>query len=278
LVSVTLRFPQALDSAELDILNTQGFAYELWRINPDTGEKQVIVYDYEYAGSNPRYIEKHVPVFNADWYLKVWPIRMWYGYPENLLLMIAGLFISFLVFFVVQNNAELKRMGFILENMAKSDPLTGIYNRRHFMEYTQMDIERIHRTKEDCFVIIFDLDKFKNVNDIHGHMTGDNVLIETASRIKAIIRPYDIFARYGGEEFIIYLSGINKSSIIDLAERLRLSICDKIFEFEGVSLNTSASFGIAQINEYDINNAIMYADKALYKAKNEGRNKVIFWE
>jgi len=279
LVSVTLRFPQALDGAELGNLNTRGFAYELWRINPDTGERQVIVSDYEHAGSNPRYIEKHVPIINADWYLKVWPIRMWYGYPENLLLIISGFFISLLIFFVVQNNAELKRMGLILEGMAKCDPLTGIFNRRHFMESTKIDVERIQRTNnEDCFVIIFDIDRFKNVNDIHGHIIGDNVLIEIASRIKTIIRPYDIFARFGGEEFIIYLSGINKSSIIDMAERLRLSICDKKFVYEGVSLSCSASFGIAQVSDYDINNAILLADKALYKAKDAGRNKVVFWE
>ena len=279
LVSVTLRFPQALDGAELGILNTQGFAYELWRINPDTGERQVIISDYEHAGSNSRFIEKHVPVINADWYLKVWPIRMWYGYPENLILIVAGFLISLLVFFVVQNNAELKRMGSVLEGMAKRDPLTGIYNRRHFMETTKMDIERARRTNnEECFVIIFDLDRFKNVNDIHGHVIGDNVLIETASRIKTIIRPYDVFARYGGEEFIIYLSSINKSSIIELAERLRLSICDKKFDFINASISTSASFGVAQITEYNIDKAILHADKALYIAKNEGRNKVVFWE
>ncbi|MCL2720507.1 MAG: sensor domain-containing diguanylate cyclase [Treponema sp.] len=278
LVSVTLRFPHALDGAELSILNTKGFAYELWRINPDTGEKQVIVSDYEYAGSNPRFIEKHIPIINADWYLRVWPVRMWYSYPENLLIIIAGFFISLLVFFVVQNNTELKQMGFVLESMAKCDSLTGIYNRRHFMESTKIDIDRIRRTNEDCFVILFDLDRFKSINDIHGHYIGDNVLIETTSRIKTIIRPYDIFARYGGEEFIIYLSGINKRSIIDMAERLRLSLCDKKFEYEGVSLDSSASFGIAQIIEYDINKAIMHADKALYKAKNEGRNKVVFWD
>jgi diguanylate cyclase (GGDEF)-like protein len=278
LVSVTLRFPQALDGAELNILNTQGFAYELWRINPDTDEKQVIASDYEHAGSNPRFIEKHVPVINADWYLKVWPIRIWYSYPENLILIIAGLLISILVLFVVQNNRELKRMGTVLEDMAKCDPLTGIYNRRHFMEYSKIDMERSRRAEEECYVILFDLDKFKSINDIHGHIIGDNVLIETTSRIKAIIRPYDLFARYGGEEFIIYASGANKNSITDLAERLRLSICEKKYEYESVSLNSSASFGIACIYECDINKAILHADKALYTAKNEGRNRVVFWD
>jgi CHASE1-domain containing sensor protein len=121
LVSVTLRFPDALDAAELSILRTQGFAYELWRINPDTNERQVIASCHEHAGSNVRYIEKHVPVINADWYLKVWPIRKWYSYPENLALIISGFLISFLIFFVMQNNYELKQMRFILEEMTRAD-------------------------------------------------------------------------------------------------------------------------------------------------------------
>jgi diguanylate cyclase (GGDEF)-like protein len=278
LVSVTLRFPQALDGAELSSLKAKGFAYELWRINPDTDERQVIASDYEHASLNPRYIEKNVPVLNADWYLKVWPIRMWYTYPENLILLTAGFLISLLVLFVAQNNVELKRMGTVLEDMARCDPLTGIYNRRHFMESSKMDIERARRAKEDCFVILFDLDRFKSINDIHGHLIGDNVLIETASRIKGTIRPYDVFARYGGEEFIIYASGANRNGIINLAERLRLSICNKKFEYEDVCLDSSASFGIAHIVEYDINKAILHADKALYTAKNEGRNRVVFWD
>jgi diguanylate cyclase len=178
----------------------------------------------------------------------------------------------------VQNNRELKRMGTVLEGMAKCDPLTGIYNRRHFMDSSKTDMERARRAKEDCFVILFDLDKFKSVNDMHGHIIGDNVLIEVASRIKSIIRPYDLFARYGGEEFIIYASGADKNSISNLAERLRLSVCDKKFEYENVSLNSSASFGIARIDECDINTAILHADKALYTAKAEGRNRVVFWE
>jgi diguanylate cyclase (GGDEF)-like protein len=278
LVSVTLKFPQALDAAELSIFKTQGLAYELWRVNPDTNEKQVILSNYENSKSNHRFIEKHVPVINADWYLKVWPIRVWYSYPESLVLIIASFFISFLVLFVMQNNFVLKRMRFVLEDMAKCDPLTGIYNRRHFMEDSQMDIQRASRQKDDCYIILFDLDKFKSVNDTHGHLIGDNVLIDTTTRIKAVIRPYDLFARYGGEEFIIYASGIDKNGIAALAERLRLSICDKEFEYEGVCLNSSASFGIAHIGDYDINKAILHADKALYTAKNEGRNRVVFWD
>jgi diguanylate cyclase (GGDEF)-like protein len=238
----------------------------------------VIASNYEHTSVYGPYIEKHVPVINADWYLKVWPGRLWYNHPENLALIIAGFFISLLVFFVMQHNVELKRMRVVLEEMAKTDPLTGIFNRRHFMEIALMNIERERRQNGECYIIILDLDKFKNINDTYGHVTGDIVLIETALRIKTAIRPYDLFARYGGEEFIIYASHIDKNGILEMSERLRLSICSKEFEHKSISISGSASFGIAHIDEYDIGKAIIDADKALYMAKETGRNRTVFWD
>jgi diguanylate cyclase (GGDEF)-like protein len=223
-------------------------------------------------------MERYVPVSNADWYLRVWPIRMWYNYPQNIAIIIASLLISLIVLFVTQNNYQLKQMKFVWESEAKSDPLTGIYNRRHFMEISGMNIERARRLNADCYIILFDLDKFKDINDTHGHVVGDKVLIETTVRIKDFIRPYDLFARYGGEEFIIYASDIDKDSIARMVERLRLSLCDAKFEFEGVSLFLSASFGVALVDDYDINSAMTHADYALYTAKKRGRNRTVFWD
>ena len=277
LVSVTLRFPEAIAEAELEILKAHGFAYELWKINPDTGERQVMVGDYEFAGSYARYFESRVSVSSADWYLKVWPIRAWYNYPQNIAYIIAGLIVSLLVFFITQNNYHLKKMKYVWESEARSDPLTGIYNRRHFMEISAMNTERARRLRVDCYIILFDLDRFKSVNDTHGHVIGDKVLIETTVRIKAVIRPYDLFARYGGEEFIIYASDINKDNVIKLAERLRMSLCSKMFEFGEIKLSSSASFGIAYLEDYNIEKAIFHADMALYQAKRGGRNRTVFW-
>ena len=276
LVSVALKFPQVLNEVELETLESKGLSYELWRINPDTNEKQVIMSNYGHSSKN-RFIEKRVSVFNTNWHLRVWPVRSWYDYPQNVVLVIAGFLISFLLAFVMQNNYELRQIKTVLECMARSDPLTGIYNRRHFMDISLMYVERARRLKEDCYIIIFDLDKFKDINDTYGHIIGDNVLIETASRIKAVIRPYDLFARYGGEEFIIYISEIDKNNIVQMVERLRVSLCDKKYEYEGVSFTSSASFGVAYIDNYDIKKAISYADKALYAAKKNGRNKIVFW-
>ena len=276
LVSVTLKFPQIIEKTEIDLLSTLGHAYELWRINPDTNERQVIASSGN-INPNARYIEKPVQILNAVWYLRVMPILMWYHYPENIALVIAGFCISLIVLFVMQNNYELKNMQTVFELMAITDPLTGIFNRRHFLEIVRVNIEKARRHKEDCYFTMFDIDKFKNVNDTYGHQTGDKVLMDVTARIKADIRPYDLFARYGGEEFIIFTSGITKTEICDMTERLRLSLYSRKYEYGDISFELSASFGIAPMQDYNLDKAIKQSDEALYAAKRAGRNCVVYY-
>jgi diguanylate cyclase (GGDEF)-like protein len=276
LVSVTLKFPEALDNAELERLRVQGYEYELWRVNPDTNEKQVLDSNITTANPNARYVEEHFQVMNADWYLRLLATRTWYHYPEVIILIFAGIFISFLVLFIAQNNHKLRQTRAELAVLAKSDPLTGIYNRRHFSELAQLDIERAQRFNETSFVILIDADYFKKVNDTHGHLVGDKVLIEFAKRIKETIRPYNLLARYGGEEFIIYMPNSNKEGVDAATERIRLKICTQPFVFSDISLNLSASIGVAIIGNDGIEKAIKHADDALYLAKKEGRNRVVF--
>ena len=276
-VSITLKFPQVLEHAELEIFDTYGYSYELWRINPDTDERQVIASNYEKFKPHYRFIEKQINILNAEWYLRVSPVRIWYSYPENIALVLAGFCISLLVFFVMQNNYEMKKMQMVFELMAITDPLTNIFNRRHFLEIVRINLEKARRIKEDCFFIMFDIDRFKLVNDTYGHQIGDRVLMDVSSRIKAGIRTYDLFARYGGEEFIVFVSGISKKEIIEMTERLRLSLCDRKFEYENVSIDCSASFGIACFTDYNIDKALKQSDEALYTAKRNGRNCVVYY-
>ena len=182
------------------------------------------------------------------------------------------------VFMLFKNIKLSKKM----KEMAQNDALTGIYNRRYFMELSSFQLARSVRTNIDCFIIIFDLDHFKSVNDKYGHQAGDQVLREVSRRVKNTIRPYDIFGRYGGEEFILLISDIvetNKENVINAAERARQEICKKPVIFEDIEIPVSASFGVAYaapIN--DLNIATKYADEALYKAKETGRNRVVFYE
>jgi len=277
LVSVTLKFPEVLEHAELEIFRTFGYAYELWRINPDTNEKQVIASSYDHFKPNSRFLERPVHILNAEWFLRISPIRIWYSFPENIALIIAGFCITFIIFFVMQNNYRLKTMQSVFELMAITDPLTGIFNRRHFLEIVRISIEKARRHKENCYLVMFDIDRFKQVNDTYGHQIGDKVLMDVTARIKADVRPYDLFARYGGEEFIIFTTGISRAEVSEMTERLRLSLCSRKFEYDDINFDSSASFGVAHMYDYNLDKAIKQSDEALYAAKRNGRNCVVFW-
>ena len=176
-------------------------------------------------------------------------------------------------------NAKLSRK---LKEIANHDALTGIYNRRFFMELASFQIARSQREKNTCFVVIFDLDHFKAINDTYGHLAGDKVLRDVAQRVKSIIRSYDVLGRYGGEEFIILLSDtkeIVKADAINAVERIRKEICKTPIEYENRELMITASFGIASTTvQNDLLTATKYADQALYNAKESGRNRVAFFE
>jgi len=170
------------------------------------------------------------------------------------------------------------KLGRQLKETASKDALTDIFNRRYFMELGLLHLERVLRTGGHSFIIIFDLDHFKRVNDTYGHQAGDEVLREIAKRVKKAVRPYDVFGRYGGEEFIILMSDIDKADVLKAMERIRQDVCKEPVRFEGKEIPVSASFGIAfAAPQNDMEAAIKYADEALYKAKAEGRNRVVFY-
>jgi len=110
LVSVTLRFPEALEKSGILMLEHQGFSYDLWRINPDTGEQQIITSGNKHFSGNVSYVERLVRIHNADWYFRIFPLRLWYEYPETWLLIFAGISISILISFLFQKNMELKKV------------------------------------------------------------------------------------------------------------------------------------------------------------------------
>ncbi len=277
LVSVTLKYPQALGGAELYLLEAQGFHYEIWRINPDNGQRQTIA-GYNKSPTTTHFVEKRIQLFNATWHFRITPVRAWYEYPETWLLIFSGLFISFLVAFTTQKNVELKIARSRLEKLASIDPVAKIANRRHFFELAPQYMEKALRTNGNCFIVLFDVDLFKKINDRYGHVTGDKVLRRIARRAKNSIRPYDLLARYGGEEFIMLISDIDKSAVRELVERVRENIARTPIRTSGAQISVTASFGIAQAApDNDFKTAIDLADKALYEAKDAGRNKTVFF-
>ena len=163
----------------------------------------------------------------------------------------------------------------LLKNQAVRDPLTSLYNRRYFEEEVTKRITEA-RVKGGCYsVFMIDADKFKSVNDTYGHKVGDKVLIELSSMAERALRDCDIVARYGGEEFICYLSDVGPEKAKVVADRLRETISKiVIYSDEGKPFNFTVSIGISSSEISDnIDTLIKTADEALYRAKENGRNR-----
>lgn len=200
IASVTLNYPQALEAAELDLLRNEGFAFEIWRISPDTGERQVIANsDYDYS-KNVNYAEHSMDILNAEWYFRLSPIRSWYEFPETWVCIIVGAFISCLIGFVFLHNYDLKNMKQELEILSFKDMLTGVDNRRGgFRKLEQLIV------KKKKFVLGYvDLNRFKYINDKYGHDAGDKALkYFTGAVMKLLDNSKQLFIRIGGDEFVI---------------------------------------------------------------------------
>lgn len=157
------------------------------------------------------------------------------------------------------------------------DSLTQVANKRALLDFLEKEFARAKRYQRPLSVIMIDLDHFKRVNDGFGHLMGDFVLREFARLVSARIRREELFARYGGEEFCVVLPELDRVAGHKFAEVIRAQIQDHSFEFEGNVLKMTASFGIAELSESmgRPDDLLLLADENLYKAKHEGRNRVI---
>ncbi len=166
-----------------------------------------------------------------------------------------------------------------LERLANTDPLTGLANRRHFMEVLEGELERSERYDRPISLVLLDLDHFKRVNDTHGHAAGDAVLRATADIMRSVCRDVDLPARLGGEELAILLPETRGEGAHTLAERLRDRLEDRSHEAaDGSRFHVTASVGLVTREGRDKGSAdgfLQRADAALYEAKEEGRNRVV---
>ena len=167
----------------------------------------------------------------------------------------------------------------ILRYQATTDPLTKIFNRRHFFDLAQQELERSQRYGRSLSIIIFDIDHFKEVNDTYGHAAGDEVLLKLSSRSAEILRENDVFARYGGEEFVILLPETDLEQAYQMAERMRKDCAETPLDLKLASVNLTISFGVANLGgeKLLLDELLLRADKALYEAKDAGRNQVAVW-
>ena len=174
---------------------------------------------------------------------------------------------------IALENARLHR---IVERQALIDGLTGLANRRQCEEALTSEIARADRLETTLTIVLADLDDFKAINDLHGHATGDDVLREFAAVLRATVRDSDLAGRWGGEEFLLLLPGADAIGAAQLADRVRSSLAERSFlGNDGTVVSVTCSFGVAQHTPgSDERDLFASADRALYRAKREGKNRV----
>jgi two-component system, cell cycle response regulator len=172
---------------------------------------------------------------------------------------------------------ELRSAREATEFQATHDFLTRLWNRAAIMGILGKELARQKREKGPLALIMADIDHFKQVNDVYGHLTGDAVLREASRRLESHVRPYDSVGRFGGEEFVVVVPGCERHDARVLAERLRLAFSETPIVTSEGELHVTLSLGVAVIDSGiipDSDSIIRAADEALYRAKNAGRNRV----
>ncbi|HHU94456.1 MAG TPA: GGDEF domain-containing protein [Alcaligenaceae bacterium] len=177
----------------------------------------------------------------------------------------------------VQDISEQVRLEQRMQNLALTDPLTGLANRRHFDERSEVELDQAMRTGSPLTALALDIDLFKKVNDTYGHAAGDEVLKALAQKVQSMLRGTDIFARMGGEEFVILLPETTIAQAASKAESLRKALAELVVSLpNGEQIQFTVSLGVAGLSENmkDLKPLLEAADEALYDAKHSGRNCV----
>jgi diguanylate cyclase (GGDEF)-like protein len=161
--------------------------------------------------------------------------------------------------------------------MSILDNLTGVHNKRYFLEFIEREIARALRYGSPLSLVMFDIDHFKRVNDTYGHLAGDAVLRELGRRLKPRVRREDLLARYGGEEFACVLASTACASALKLADDLRALVASTPFVHDDLQIAVTISLGVAELALGDkrVDELIARADQNLYAAKHGGRNRVV---
>lgn len=216
-----------------------------------------------YAGL--RYASHHV----APWYVVSTPVLHGLEY-FNIIAMVLLLAMGASVHLGAVIRGEK-----ILLDLADTDPLTGLVNRRHWLEAAQKAHRRLHEESLPFSVLLADVDHFKSINDRFGHATGDEVLRAISSALKTAVRGIDTVGRWGGEEFAVLLSGANEDDALRVAEELRGQIAGLDLRVDGHTVPLSMTLGAAQAQPGELVLAVVQrADVALYRGKAAGRNRV----
>ncbi len=179
---------------------------------------------------------------------------------------------------MVINITERKLLQQRLRELSYLDPLTSLANRRYFMERIAEELEEHYAKGTSVHVLLCDIDHFKLVNDLYGHLAGDAILKGFATVVHQVLKHSHTIARFGGDEFIISLVGMTTSQVMEKCNELRLAVQEYSFMYEGLRIPVCISIGVSAASPLttDITSLVWWADKALYEAKKQGRNRVVY--
>ncbi len=190
-----------------------------------------------------------------------------------------GVTVTFILLTTERVATELAAANRQLSEASRTDALTGLANRRAFLEVADAEVQRMRRTQRAFSLVLADIDRFKRVNDEMGHAAGDTVLREVAVRVRAAVRKLDAAARWGGEEFVFLLPETPIDGAVRAAETVRAALAAAPFVVEGGSFVITMSFGVAEhVSGRSIDATMAVADRALYRAKEAGRGRVVAGE
>ena len=265
LVSVTLKYPQVLEGAGLETLIKQGMVYEIWRVNPDDGQKQTIAGSSRIDDGNLRFLEERIRIHNADWYFRLAPVRYWYSYSETWILGVAGIFVSFLIAVIMQNNCDLSDMKDDLEVMVRTDPLTGLLNRKGLFH----TLEALAQSGERFLLFYLDLNYFKQINDTYGHGIGDLVLRGFSDKVRKHMSGDCIFARISGDEFVLVMRGGDREKAEKFWKAVDREFASPLLTVSGNDISLTFSRGLAVFPDDadSLDQLISCADKEMYTQK-----------
>jgi diguanylate cyclase (GGDEF)-like protein len=178
---------------------------------------------------------------------------------------------------VEERTVRLTTLNAQLEQLALTDTLTGLLNRRAFVDVARQEIAQSQRQHWPLALVMVDIDHFKSINDRYGHQAGDMVLCQAAAVIKRTIRAGDTLVRYGGEEFVLLAPDTDEEGALDLSERIRVCLRSEPVATERGAISVTASFGVTMLlpDDKDPEQLLRRADDALYLAKAQGRDRVI---
>ena len=268
LVSVTLDYPAVLKDVNLDDMTLAGYVCEIWRENPDTVTRQIILSSTGEERKNMA-VEHSFSIMNANWNIGIAPITPWFARADLYKSLLISLLLSLLLASLSRDYERMKQMKKTLEMLAMNDSLTQLANRRCLMLEFQQQIKRCKAAKTTFAVMGFDIRRFKQINDIYGHAAGDAVLVEIGKRLSKFAGKNNLVARISGDEFMIILRDIDGIDLLGKQDAAEKEITQPIAVTDYNKIEVSVCSGVAvyPADGHTVENLMLFVEHSIYSEK-----------